>query len=215
MSSVDKPILILGAGGHAAVLLDILSERKCKVLGVVSPDVDSARKMPFKCQYHQCDSIVETYNPEEIYLVNAVGSLPNNNVRLKIHEKFLGLGYKFTSVVSKSAIISPSAILDNGVQIMAGCIIQTGTRIRSGSIVNTGAIVDHDCDIGKNNHIAPGVTISGHVITGSQVHIGTGANIIQNISIGNNVVVGAGATITKSIDSNSKVFGFRSQAIIN
>lgn len=213
--SLDKPILILGAGGHAAVLLDILVSQKCDILGVVSPSIDSKRRASFNYKHYEDDSEIEKFDPKEIYLVNGIGSLPGNNIRASIQEKFLNLGYIFSNVVSNDAIISPSVTLGTGVQVMSGAILQAGTIVNNGSIVNTGAIVDHDCIIGCNNHIAPGVTLSGHVTTGNSVHIGTGANVIQNINIGDNVVIGAGATITKSVGSDSKVFGFRSQAILS
>lgn len=212
---MDKPILILGAGGHAAVLLDILVSQKCDILGVVSPSIDPKRRAFFNYKHYENDSEIEKFDSRDICLVNGVGSLPGNNIRTAIQTKFINLGYTFSTVVSNDAVISSSVTLGTGVQVMSGAILQAGTIVNNGSIVNTGAIIDHDCIIGCNNHIAPGVTLSGHVTTGNSVHIGTGANVIQNINIGDNVVIGAGATITKSVGSDSKVFGFRSQTILS
>lgn len=212
---MDKPVLILGSGGHATVLLDILISQNVRILGVVSPSIDPKRKAIFDFKHYGCDSIIGTYQADEIYLVNGVGSLPDSQIRREIQEKFTNLGYKFASLISDDAIVSPSVTFEEGVQVMAGVIIQASAYIGRGSIINTRAVVEHDCEIGSNNHIAPGVTLSGYVRTGHNVHVGTGANVIQNIVIGDNVVVGAGATVTKSIASNSKIFGFRSSAILN
>ena len=60
--------------------------------------------------------------------------------------------------------------------------------------------------LGKNNHIAPGVALSGSVTSGEFVHIGTGANVIQGIVIGDNATVGAGATLTKDLGSNRMLY---------
>lgn len=212
----NKPVLVLGAGGHASVLVEILLAQDYEVVGVVSPIIDCEREIFKKFTRYEDDSIVQDFSSSDVLLVNGVGSLPNSYTsRAKITEKFSKMGYRFASLVSDKAVVSSFAIIEEGVQVMAGAILQAGVKIDPYTIVNTGAIVDHDCKIGMNNHIAPGVTLSGNVITGSNVHVGTAATVIQNITLGDNVVVGAGAVVTKSIARNHKIFGFRSDAILN
>ncbi len=199
---MNKPLLILGGGGHASVLVDILLEQRREIVGVVSPELISSRSVFGAIPQYFNDEDILSFSTDEILLVNGIGSLPKANLRTSIYKKYNKLGYIFETVVSLNALVSRFSRLEQGVQIFPGAIIQAGSNIGENSIINTGVIVEHDCTIGINNHIAPGVTLSGGVSTGDQVHIGTGASVIQSIRIGSHSVVSSGAVVTKCIGDN-------------
>jgi len=203
---VNKPLLILGGGGHAGVLVDILRQQNREILGVVSPEKPYNCKIFESIPHYDCDEDVLRFDKREVRLVNGIGSLPKKNLRTKMYQRFIAIGYKFETVVESTAIVSTYAELNKGVQVMAGAIIQTGATIGANSIINSGAIVEHDCNIGMYNHIAPGATLSGQVQTADNVHVGTGASVIQAVFIGNNSIIGAGSTITKNISDNIVCF---------
>lgn len=96
-----------------------------------------------------------SFDRDSILLVNAIGSLPGQEVRFKVHQQFKQLGYSFMTIVSPKAIVSDYAILSEGVQVMPGTIVNVNAYIGEGTILNTGSIIEHDCVIGKHNHIAP------------------------------------------------------------
>jgi len=212
---LNKPLVILGAGGHAAVLMDTLKQKNAEVLGLVSPELDSHRAVLQGIPHYLQDDDVLIFSPEDVRLVNGLGSLPGNKLRAKLFTQFSALGYQFETVVAKSALISPYAELGHGVQIMPGAIIQAGAVIGANTIINTGAIIEHDCVIGAHNHIAPGVTLSGGVVTKEYVHIGTGASVIQGIRLDEHVVVSAGVGVTKSIPAAHTVFNGRICMVAN
>ncbi|MCF6216955.1 MAG: acetyltransferase [Emcibacter sp.] len=202
---MNKPVIILGAGGHSAVLIDILRKQQRPIIALVAPKV-SSRAIFENLQIFQNDDDIFEYSPAEIGLVNGVGSLPESKLRRDLFTTFSKKGYQFETIVDESATISPYAKLMQGVQVMAGVVIQTGSHIGKNTIVNTNATIDHDCQIGNHNHIAPGAVLSGNVMTGANVHIGTGAQIIQSIEIKSNAVVGAGATITKNVFESEIIY---------
>jgi sugar O-acyltransferase (sialic acid O-acetyltransferase NeuD family) len=206
---VAKPTYLLGAGGHASVLVDMLKENGIDISFICSPDIDSSRKVLADIPILNDENVLLHKNTAELVLVNGIGSLPCDTLRNKIFNKFSEQGFLFKQVISKHAVVSLFATLGHGVQVMPGAIVQAGAIIGDNTIINTGAIIEHDCVIGKHNHIAPGVTLSGHVSTGNNVHIGSGATIIQNISIGTGTVIAAGAIVTKHIESEKIVFGSR------
>lgn len=202
-------VLLIGSGGHASVLLELLIEQKINVLGYVSPTAATNTKLFSNLHWFKSDDDILQFDKSAIKLVNGIGSLPNNSLRADFYDQYKKIGYSFVTLIAKNASVSQYACLDEGVQVMRGALIQTGTSVGYNSIVNTGAIVDHDCTIGNNNHIAPGVSISGQVTSKANVHFGTGARVIQSININENVVVGAGATITKDIDKNTVCYPAR------
>tara|TARA_B110001454_G_scaffold73272_1_gene70959 strand:- start:16691 stop:17329 length:639 start_codon:yes stop_codon:yes gene_type:complete len=211
---MTKPLVMIGAGGHAAVLAEILLEQNRQLIAVVSPDLIKENSPLFGvAQIASDEEFLTIYSPQDVELVNGVGSIPRNNIRSKLSTFFTGKGYSFARVISKKAILSNFLTLGEGVQIMPGAVIQVNTVIGKNSIINTGAIVEHDCIIGANNHIAPGVTLSGGVMTDSDVHVGTGANIIQGIHIGQAAVVGAGTTISRNVPDGQILIPARSRII--
>tara|TARA_R110001592_G_scaffold79795_3_gene238373 strand:- start:985 stop:1626 length:642 start_codon:yes stop_codon:yes gene_type:complete len=206
---MNDGVLLIGSGGHASVLLDMLIEQKINILGYVSPLPAVNQKLFSDFRWLKSDEDILLFDKLTIKLINGIGSLPGSTLRADFYSNYKKSGYSFATLVSKDASVSRFAILDEGVQVMRGAIIQTGTSIGYNSIVNTGSIIDHDCSIGSNNHIAPGVTVSGQVSSQVNVHVGTGASIIQAIKIGKNSIIGAGATITKNVEENTICFPAR------
>jgi sugar O-acyltransferase (sialic acid O-acetyltransferase NeuD family) len=203
---MSKPVLIIGGGGHAMVIADILRQLEFKIAAIISKD------SPKNCQLFDDIKVLDDkealieFSPSDVYLANGIGSMPNTKVRSNLFDHYKKLNYKFLSIISPYSIVSNYAHVSEGVHILPGAIVNPGVTIGENTIINSGAIVEHECSIGKNNHIAPGASLSGSVQTGEFVHIGTGANVIQRVKIGNNSIVGAGATLTKDLDDNSTIF---------
>ena len=201
-----KPLVMLGAGGHASVLAEILLAENRSLIAVVTLDPIQTNSPLAGLECIASDEqLLSTYTPQEVELVNGLGSIPGNNLRWKLFEFFFTKGYRFASVISPKANLSDYLELAEGVQVMMGAQVQTNASIGKNTIINTGAIVEHDCTIGDHNHLAPGVTLSGGVTTANQVHIGTGANVIQGIKIGEKVIVGAGSTIVKDVPAQQTI----------
>lgn len=211
--SVNKPIIVLGAGGHAAVLVDMLRSQGVVPLALVAPTAGAPRAVLADIPLWHDEAKILAYRPNEVELVNGIGSLPGSPLRAELFARYRALGYHFARVVSTQAMVSDYVVLEEGVQVMAGAIIQAGTRIGANSIINSGAIVDHDCHLAGDNHVAPGAVLSGGVVTGERVHIGTGAAVIQGISIGAGAVVGAGATLTHSLGEKQITYVARSSVM--
>jgi len=211
---MSKPLIVIGSGGHASVIADILLNQGRTIVATVSPD-EIKDNSPLKgIKRLMTDaSLLDTYSPEEFDLVNGLGALPGNTLRTNLFDYFSNYGYKFQSVIAPSAIIAGGVKLEGGVQVMHGAIIQTNASIAKNCIVNSGSIIEHDCVIGAHNHIAPGATLSGDVITGDQVHIGTGASIIQSIKIGERAVIGAGCTIIRDVKAGQVIVPARNRVI--
>ncbi|WP_109485676.1 acetyltransferase [Occallatibacter savannae] len=205
MLALEKPVILLGAGGHARVLLSTLLQRGARVVGFADPGAAPAELLGVPRLGG--DESVVAHDSGEVLLVNGVGSVGDVTNRLRVYEYFRTRGYAFASVIHPSAIIAPEGELKDGAQIMAGAILQTGCVVEENCIINTGARVDHDCIIRQHAHLAPGVVLSGAVEVGRRAHIGTGAVVIQGVRIGEDAVVGAGAVVLEDVPSAATVVG--------
>lgn len=207
---MNKPVVVLGGGGHARVLVGVLRRLDVEILGLADPNQQQG-SLCHGCNVLGDDDAMLAYSSEQIELVNGIGSIPGDGgLRECLFRKFLGDGYKFKTVIDPSAIVVYETTLGEGCQVMAGAIIQTGVAISENCIINSGAIVEHDCRIGPHVHIAPGATLSGGVKLAERVHVGTGAVLIQNVEVGANSIIGAGAVVTKNAPENSIVYPARS-----
>ena len=205
---MSKPVLILGSGGHASVLLEILQEQGTEILGYVDPRAAMSGGFAL-LQHWSADEDVLRHAPDEIELALGIGSLPGHGLRKKMFDRFKAEGYTFRTVVAGSAVVSRSAVLEEGAQLMPGCVVNAHAQIGRNTIINTRASVDHDCQVGADNHVAPGAVLCGGVRTGTQVHVGTAACVIQAVRIGNDAVVGAGATVTSDVPDHVTVYPAR------
>lgn len=202
---MTQPVIVLGAGGHAGVLLACLELQGLKVIGLtdINPAAQEIRGVPVI----GTDEAVLRYHPDRIRLVNGLGSTSLPLVRTMLFERMKREGYHFVSVIHPSAIIAADAAWGEGTQIMAGVIIQPGCRLGDNCILNTGTALDHDCRLGHHVHLAPRVTLSGGVKIGEGVHVGTGAVVIQGIEIGDSCLIGAGSVVIDKVPANTKVMG--------
>ena len=211
---MKKPVIVVGTGGHAKVLIEILRLNKVRILGAT--DIDMERAISCLCGVNVIgndDALAAAYSPGEVTLVNGVGSVRVTPRRGEIFERFQSQGYRFESVIHPAAIVSPNVVLSEGVQIMAGAIVQSGSRIGANTIINSNAVIEHECEIQSHVHIASGATLCGGVRVGNYAHIGAGATLIQQLQIGENALIAAGAVVTKNIAANVMVAGVPAREI--
>lgn len=197
--------IILGAGGHAAVVAEALEECHLPVEGCVAPgrpDVDDPR-LPWLGD----DRWLEAHDPATVRLFNGIGSVGAIGRRRSIYESLSGHGFAFPSLVHPRVAVSLRCVIGAGAQVMAGAILQTRVHLAENVIVNSGAIVDHDTWIGAHSHVATGAVVCGAVRIGEAVHIGAGAVVRQGLTIGDGAVVGAGAVVVKDVAPGETVIG--------
>jgi sugar O-acyltransferase (sialic acid O-acetyltransferase NeuD family) len=206
--TIKKPIIVLGSGGHAKVLIEVLRQSEHEIIGITNLDI---LKQPdfFGVKILGSDDQVLNYLPSEIGLVNAIGSMPNNNFRRTLAEKMEKEGYSFIQVIHSSAVIAADVDIGWGAQIMANVVMQPGVKIGRHCIINTGVNIDHDTVIEEHCHLAPGVTLSGNVTVGRGTHVGTGTSIIQGVTVGQNCIIAAGSVIFKDVPANTKLIQYR------
>jgi len=211
MDTLELPVIVIGRGGHAKVLVSTLLLCRRSILGFVDLNPTASPLLGVRCL--GSDSSILQYAPRDVRLVNGVGSADSTVHRRDVYERFASRGFSFASVIHPSAIISSEVQIEDGVQIMAGAVLQPGSSIGCNAIVNTGAIIDHDCVVGAHAHIAPRAVLSGGVRVDSGAHIGTGACIIQGVTIGAASVVGAGAVVIKDVPAGVTAVGVPAKAI--
>jgi len=190
------PVVVVGDGGHASVVISSLNRLGVRILGVTGEGKNEKGQI-LDVPIIGNDDEINKWRPEEISLVNGIGMLePGFSQRHACAERFRALGFRFLAVVDPTAVISSDVIISEGAQVMAGVVVQPGTSIGKDAIVNTGARIDHDCFIGDGSHICPGATLAGSVKVGEQSLVGSGATIIPNVQVSERSLVRAGSLMS-------------------
>ncbi|MBW8190545.1 acetyltransferase [Neiella marina] len=205
-----KRLVLLGAGGHGKVVLDIakLSGRYQQYVFLddahesIAECAGIAVEAPLHCYADYLDSETEFFV--------AMGSCAGRQQWLEILQ---GANANVATLIHPSAVVADSARVASGVLICAGAVVNPDTKIGFGVIVNTRASVDHDCVIGAFSHICPGVAIAGIVTIGARCWIGIGASIIQLVSIADDCIIGAGAAVIQSTNVEQTLVGVPARPI--
>ncbi|MEG1547529.1 MAG: acetyltransferase [Clostridia bacterium] len=187
---MNKDVIILGAGGHGKVIMDIIKKNGDAVVGFLDDNPQDG----FLCGLPVLGPIcaIENYR-EQATFVLAVGS---NETRKLLAETFAARWY---TAIHPSAQISEDVKIGAGTVVMANAVINASSIIGKHCIINTGAIVEHDNTIGDYVHLSPQAVLCGTVQVGALSHIGAGAVVINNITIGERVTLGAGAVVVRNI----------------
>ncbi|MCX2481812.1 acetyltransferase [Pedobacter sp. MC2016-15] len=192
-------MFIIGSGGHAKVILDMLLLSNSIVSGLWDDRIEKASVLGIPI-LGTIDELSSMQTSEKIII--AVG---DNTTRKAIAKRLMP--FSFANVIHPASIISKSCLLGTGIVAMANSTVNVGSTIGNHVIINTNASIDHDCQIGDFVHISPNVALAGNVKVGNGTHIGIGSAVIQGITIGENVVIGAGSVIVRDIPDHGVVFG--------
>ena len=130
MSNKEK-VIIVGAGGHGGVVLDILQESGREVLGFIDNDLDKIGKMVFGIKVLGDWSYVRNFKASEICIALGIG---NNAIREENYTKARSLGLRIISAIHPHAIVSKQAKLSEGVTIMPGAIINVDAVLEEGVV---------------------------------------------------------------------------------
>ena len=209
MTARVRQCVILGGGGHARVLIDVL-----RATGTAEPSVilDADTRIwgseVLGVRVRGGDELLQTLVGEGIdAFVIGVGGTGDNRPRRRLFELALSRGLSPLTVRHPSVVCSPSSAIGPGSMVFPGAIVNAGSVIGQNVIINTGAIVEHDCVIADHVHIATGARLASTVRVGAGAHIGAGATVRQRIFIGEAAIVGAGAAVVSDVRPETTVVG--------
>ena len=208
-------VAIIGAGGHAREVLDILLA--CQTDGHEVEPLGFIDKNPGN-HCHTLDGLpvlgdfrwFESVDHSEVEVICAVGT---PQVCRKLAQRAQALGLRFASAISPRACISSHARIGQGVMIFPNVVVNTGANIGDHTILNLAATISHDTVVGDFCNVNPGVHLAGNVTVGEGCYIGMGANVIQGVTIGPWSIIGAGAVVVQDVPANATAVGVPAKVI--
>ena len=187
-----KKIAIVGAGGNARELADILRALpEFQALGFLA-DMQGQYDSPLLGDFDW-----PAANEVDAFAMG-VG---DPNTRLRVGQLLISRYPK----VEWPVIVHPTAYVGNGVKLARGVVVcvraiaTTNIEVAEFAQLNFGCTVGHETRIGPGCLINPGANISGGVELGRSVLVGTGSQILQYVKVGDEARIGAGAVVTRDV----------------
>jgi sugar O-acyltransferase (sialic acid O-acetyltransferase NeuD family) len=206
------PVIVLGAGGHAKVVIDLLQKLGRTVLAALEQTPPAAPRLLLGVPVEGEEKGFAGLSPDSAEVALGIGMPATDPIqglaaRRALAARYQALGFRFPALVHPSAVVGAECTIGDGAQVMAGAVLQVGSRVGAFAIINTGARVDHDCVLGEDCHIAPGATLGGNVHVGAETLVGVGATVRQGIRIGNRVLIAGAAMVIDHVPDAARRAG--------
>lgn len=200
-----KNVIIIGTGGHAKVIADIILCSGDNLIGFLTSDQD--KKTFIGKPILGSDTDYKKYISNEFII--AIGDA---DVRERIAMQMPDAKW-YTAIHPSATVSELETSIGVGSAVMANAVINPCSKIGHHCIINTGAIVEHDNFIEDFAHISVGAKLAGTVKIGKKTWIGIGASISNGLSICKNCIIGAGTVVIKNIDIEGTYVGVPAKKI--
>jgi acetyltransferase EpsM len=178
-------LLVVGAGGHAKVVVDGARAAGFEIAGVVGDRGGRSTLLGVE--------VSETAeNVSADCFIIAIG---NNRKRAEVFAQYVSGTLPPATVVHPSALIADGVTIGEGTFVAAGVVVNVDARIGRNVILNTSCAVDHDVIVGDHALVGPTASLCGESRLGEGVTFGAGASIIPVKTVGDWTTVGAGAAV--------------------
>lgn len=204
---MDK-IILVGAGGHAKVIVDTIEKNKnYEIVGFVDVAVS---EQPIYKTYRIIatdDGLQKLYDEGICHAFICIGYMGLSSVRENLYKKLKEIGYELPVIIDSSAVLASDVWIGEGTFIGKNAVVNANAQIGKMCIINTAAIIEHESVIDDFTHIAVAAVVCGNTVIGKYSFIGANATIIQNCVVGDGCIIGAGSFVGKDIENMTKIIG--------
>lgn len=211
MAEQGGRLLVVGAGGHAREVLDLVEacnragSTEFEVLGLLADDEPD----PAALARHQLAHLgtvgdgLRAAAAGTAYLVG-IGS---GAVRGRVDRLARSLGLVAPVLVHPLAVVGSHTVLGEGCLLFSHTSVTTNVRLGRHVHLNRGATVGHDSVLAHYVTLHPQAVVSGGCRIGAASMLGTSSAVIELVEVGAGCTVGAGAAVVRDVADGLTVVG--------
>jgi sugar O-acyltransferase (sialic acid O-acetyltransferase NeuD family) len=199
-----RPVLVVGAGGHAREILDALAAadpdgRLFEVVGVVSKEAVPPGQLRGRRLATYTGSPAD--HLPGIARLLAIG---DGTIRRRLAAD---LGGPALSVVHPAAVLAGRVDHGEGLVAAAGASVAPAAALGHHVHLNCNAVVETSATLGDFVTLSPGASVGAAAVLGEATFVGAGARVLAGVRVGGGCVVGAGAVVEDTVADSSVVVG--------
>jgi len=199
-----RPLVLVGAGGHAAVVADIARLLGTDIAGLLTDGADVVADLVGHTILGG-DALFE--DAGFVAAHDFVVAIGGQRRRTAVARDLAKKGACFATLVHPTAVIADRVTVGAGSVVMAGVIVNAGSRVGRHCILNTGASLDHHGQLADGVHLGPQAVLAGTVTAGEGAFCATNCTIIPNIAVGAWATVAAGAVVMRDVPDGATAIG--------
>ena len=203
-----KDIIILGRGGHAKVIIDMIEEENLyNIVGITDIDPEDDKEF-FGYPILGNDDVLPAYfNRGVKNIAVGIGGFKDNILRKKLFMMAKDIGFNVPPIIHSSAIVSRRSKIGEGTIVKRGVIIDTDVSIGVNNILELGAIVGHESRIGDHVLLSANVMISAYNVIGNEAFFAVASTIVSGAKVCEGALIGAGAVVVNDIKEKGLYLG--------
>lgn len=194
---MNKPLILVGGGGHCKSVLEAAESAGYQILGVLDMP-ENVGKEVLSTKVIGTDDDIPSYVDKAVFVIT-VGFIKNPSIRIKLYNKIKEAGGKLATIIASTAYVSKYAEIGEGTVVLHQAFVNAGARVGKNVILNTATNIEHDAVIGDHCHISTGTMVNGECVVGERCFIGSQSVLANCITVGDDIIVSAGSFVRKSI----------------
>lgn len=196
-------LLVVGAGGHAKVVVDTALAAGWEIAGIVGLPTDPPDVL----------GLPVTTDGSAIAADAFIIAIGDNAARARFFAEYRAAGMTAARVIHPSAVISSSATIGEGTLVVGGVVVNAMAHIGENAILNTSCAIDHDVVVGDHVLVGPASCLCGAVRLDEGVTFGAGATAAPLTHVGAWSVCGAGAAVVTDLPAGMVCVGVPAKPI--
>ncbi len=210
---VEKiPVVILGAGGYAGVVYEILTLLpEMLVIGCTDKALGLSERglaEGISLRILGDDDVLPQLAEEHSGLKAVLGLGPDlMDVRARLIRTLDLQNIPPMTAIHPHAMVSELAKLGDGMVIGAGAIVGAGSEIGRHCVLAAGSSLAHNARLGTNVYVGQGARVSSYVELHDNVVVEMGASVNSRVVVGQGARITGGAFVNTDVPDHAVVVG--------
>lgn len=204
----DKTLVVLGAGGFSAEVVEAAELAGWTVTALYDDDAAAKRRVVMG---KPCLGTISDFEQgaKGAYIM-AIGT---NEVRQRLATRLAAAGYEAIAVIDPRSAVSRSAVVSPGAYIAAGAFVGPQVKVGQHAIVNVGVSIGHDAILGDYSQVCPGARVSGYGVLGEGAFMGSNAVLGPGGVMGEWSKLGAASFANRTVAARTLAVGVPARTI--
>lgn len=208
---MNKPLILVGGGGHCKSVIDVAESTGYTILGILDRPEEIGKRV-FSYQVIGTDDDMAKYAGKAVFVVT-VGQIKSPDLRIKLHKMLAEANCELATIIASTAYVSKYATIGEGSVVMHNAFVNADAKVGKGCIINTSAIIEHEAIVGDYCHISTGAIVNGAAKVEEQSFVGSKSVISQCVTIGRRILIGAGSAVVSDLPADCIAVGVPAKPI--